>query len=148
MRHLTEWVDGINDMLTESGILLDGTKYDERKVGTFKRDGLTNLLFPFDDTIKLNMGKLAMWRLQTHDQIGGFPASLCVNCEEGKASLALNHNLASEDYDVSAYERMCADFGIRECPDILHLRFLIYRKIIRVPPTPFAYFTKNDFVVF
>ena len=66
-----EWVDGINDMLTESGILLGGTKFDEKDVSTFSRDGLTNLLFPFTDDVQLNMGKLAMWRLQTHDQFGG-----------------------------------------------------------------------------
>ena len=33
-------------------------------------DTLTNLLFPFD-RVKLDVGKLAMWRLQTHGQFGG-----------------------------------------------------------------------------
>lgn len=32
--------------------------------------GLTNLLFPFD-RVKLDVGKLATWRLQTHAQFGG-----------------------------------------------------------------------------
>lgn len=68
---LKEWVDGINDMLTEAGILLDGTKFDERNVRVFTHEGLTNLLFPFDDTVKFDMGRLAMWRLQTHSQFGG-----------------------------------------------------------------------------
>lgn len=68
---LNEWVDGINEMLTESGILLGGTKIDEKTVSTFTHDGLTNLLFPFTDDVQVNMGKLAMWRLQTHDQFGG-----------------------------------------------------------------------------
>jgi hypothetical protein len=65
---LQEWVDGINDLLTEAGILLDGSKFET--VSTFQHDGLTNLLFPFDG-VKLDMSRLAMWRLQTHDQFGG-----------------------------------------------------------------------------
>ena len=56
-------------MLTEEGILRDGTKFTE--VLSFQHDGLTNLLFPFDDSVKLNAGALAMWRLQTHGQFGG-----------------------------------------------------------------------------
>ena len=65
---LQEWVDGINDMLTESGILLDGTKFEQ--VSAFQHDGLTCLLYPFED-VKLNIGRFAMWRLQTHEQFGG-----------------------------------------------------------------------------
>ena len=68
---LREWVDGINDMLTEAGILLDGTKFTADDCMTFESDGVTCLLFPFSDKVKLNMGKLAMWRLQTHDSFGG-----------------------------------------------------------------------------
>ena len=63
-----EWVDGINEMLTESGILLDGSRFEN--ISSFQHDGLTNLLFPFED-VKLNMNKLAMWRIQTHEQFGG-----------------------------------------------------------------------------
>ena len=62
-----EWVDGINGLLTEAGILLDGSKFE--KVSVFQHEGLTNMLFPFED-VNLNMGKLAMWRLQTHEQFG------------------------------------------------------------------------------
>ena len=65
-----EWVDGINGLLTEAGILLDGSKFPAEKVSVFQHDGLTNMLFPFED-VKLNMGKLAMWRLQTHETFGG-----------------------------------------------------------------------------
>jgi hypothetical protein len=32
--------------------------------------GLTNLLFDMDD-VKLDVGKLAMWRINTHQQFGG-----------------------------------------------------------------------------
>ena len=65
---LREWVDGINDILTEEGILLDGSRFEE--VSVFQHQGLTNLLFPFDG-VKLDVGKLAVWRLQTHGQFGG-----------------------------------------------------------------------------
>lgn len=68
---LNEWVDGVNEMLTEEGILLDGTKFDADKVGTFQNEGVTNLLFPFTDDVHLNMGKFAMWRLQTQSQFAG-----------------------------------------------------------------------------
>ena len=64
-----EWLDGINEMLTEAGILKDGSKFE--RVMAFKHDDHTNLLFPFDEKIKLEMGKLAMWRLTTHEVFGG-----------------------------------------------------------------------------
>lgn len=68
---LQEWVDGINDLLTESGILLDGTKFKAENCCVFENEGLTNLMFPFSEDVKLDMGKLAMWRLQTHGNFGG-----------------------------------------------------------------------------
>jgi len=66
---LTEWVDGINDILTNERILLEGTKFD--KVHAFKHERLTNLLFPFSEDVKLNIGKLAIWRLASHETFGG-----------------------------------------------------------------------------
>ncbi len=68
---LDEWVDGINDMLTESEILLDGTKFKAENCCVFENEGLTNLMFLFSEDVKLDMGKLAMWRLQTHSNFGG-----------------------------------------------------------------------------
>lgn len=68
---LDEWVDGINDMLTESEILLDGTKFKAENCCAFENEDLTNLMFPFSENVKLDMGKLAMWRLQTHGNFGG-----------------------------------------------------------------------------
>ena len=65
-----EWVDGINGLLTEAGILLDGSKFPSENVSVFQHDGLTNMLFPFKG-VKLDMGKLAMWRLRTHETFGG-----------------------------------------------------------------------------
>ena len=63
-----EWVDGINQMLTEAGILLDGTEFKE--VSVFEHGGMACILYPFED-VKLDMGKFAIWRLQTHEAFGG-----------------------------------------------------------------------------
>ena len=60
--------NGINDLFTEEGLLLEGTKFEDCSV--FEHDGLTNILFPMDD-VKLDMGRLAMWRLRTHGTFGG-----------------------------------------------------------------------------
>lgn len=64
-----EWIDGINEILTEENILLDGTRLDD--VSRFENEGLTCLLFKFNDDDKINMGKLAIWRIQSHSQFGG-----------------------------------------------------------------------------
>ena len=68
---LQEWVDGINNMLTEAEILKNGGRLSD--VSVFEHNGLTNLLFSFDNLKphELDMGKLAMWRLATHDNFGG-----------------------------------------------------------------------------
>lgn len=68
---LHEWVDGINNLLTEAGILLNDTKFKSENCMAFGRDGLTCLLFPFTNDVKLQMGGLAMWRLATHGNFGG-----------------------------------------------------------------------------
>lgn len=66
---LREWVDGINKMLTEQGILKKGAKLEE--VYSFQHDGLTCLLFPFKEDVEMDVGKLAMWRLATYEDFGG-----------------------------------------------------------------------------
>ena len=66
--NLQEWLDGINEMFTANGILKDGTKFEN--ISVFEHEGLTCLLFPFDGA-KLDVGKLALWRLQTHATFGG-----------------------------------------------------------------------------
>ncbi len=63
-----EWVDGINKMLKEKGILLDDTKFEN--VSVFQNDGVTCILYPFDD-VHLDIGKLAMWRLQSYTAFAG-----------------------------------------------------------------------------
>ena len=52
-----EWLDGINGLLTDEGILKNGSR--------------TNMLFPFEDGVEIDMGMLAMWRLCSHEQFGG-----------------------------------------------------------------------------
>lgn len=66
---LQEWLDGINDMFTEEKLLLNGTKFGD--IYAFEHGGLTCLMFPFSEDVKLDVGRLAMWRLQTHGQFGG-----------------------------------------------------------------------------
>ena len=73
---LDEWVDGINQLLTEESILLNGSMFED--VSVFQQDGLTCLLFPFEG-VELDAGKLAVWRLQTHEQFGGTWLSDYVN---------------------------------------------------------------------
>jgi len=63
-----EWLNGINEMLTEAGILRDGDVFKD--ISVFEHDGHTNILFNMED-VKLDIGKLAMWRLQNHSNFGG-----------------------------------------------------------------------------
>lgn len=65
---LSEWLDGINDTLAKAEILKNGSRFQE--ACSFEYKGLTCMLFPFDKT-DLNIGKLAMWRLNTHEAYGG-----------------------------------------------------------------------------
>lgn len=64
-----EWEIGINNWLTEEGILLDGTKFTQ--VSPFRFNGLTCLLFRFTDDVKLDIGRLAIWRLKNRESFGG-----------------------------------------------------------------------------
>lgn len=64
-----EWLDGINQILTEEGILKKGARFE--KAYTFQHDGVTCLVFPFKEGMAIEMGRLAMWRLQTHPHFGG-----------------------------------------------------------------------------
>lgn len=65
---LQEWLDGINDMLTNENILLNGSKFES--CSAFQMKDLTCLLFPFEG-VELDAGKLAMWRLASWQQFGG-----------------------------------------------------------------------------
>ena len=63
-----EWLDGINDLFTNEGILLNGTRFQDCSV--FQHGGRTCILFPFEG-VELNIGRLAMWRIQSHGKYGG-----------------------------------------------------------------------------
>lgn len=65
---MEDWVNGINELLTEDGILLNGSKFQTGYA--FENDDVTCLLLPFDK-VKLDIGKLAMWRLKTYGAFGG-----------------------------------------------------------------------------
>ncbi len=65
---LQEWLSGINQMLTSAGILKRGTTF--RDIYSFQKDGIPCLLFPFQKDVELDMGRLAMWRLKSHESFG------------------------------------------------------------------------------
>ncbi len=65
---LDNWVRSITEALTQEGILLNGSQF--QNISTFQHDGLNCLLFDFEGA-DLDIGKFAMWRLQTHEAIGG-----------------------------------------------------------------------------
>ncbi len=67
--NVQEWLDGINRLLTNDGILLNDTKFEN--VYVFSHNDLTNILFPFEEGVQLDIGRLAMWRLHTHESFGG-----------------------------------------------------------------------------
>ena len=64
---LEEWVDGINGLLSEEHILLEGSRFERAFV--FRREGRTNLFFPFEGG-RLDMGKLAVWRITAGRRFG------------------------------------------------------------------------------
>lgn len=51
------------------------------------------------------------------DQTGGFPTSLCVCWEKGKAWLVPNESMITNENEIWALEEQCAEFGIRSCYD-------------------------------
>lgn len=78
---ISDWVDGVNEELTKENILCDGTKFEN--VSVFKYKNGTCILFPFDDKIKLDVGKLSVWRIRTHEVFGGTWLTDFVNNELG-----------------------------------------------------------------
>lgn len=64
---LQEWVDGINKLLTDEGILKNGSAFHE--VYSFENKGLTCLLFDMKG-VNLDVGRLAIWRLNTRETFG------------------------------------------------------------------------------
>ncbi len=64
-----EWLDGINGLFTGEGILKNGSEFEN--IAVFQNGGVTNILFPFEDGMELDIGRLAMWRLCSHELFGG-----------------------------------------------------------------------------
>ena len=64
-----EWLDGINQILTDEGILKMGAGFENAY--TFQHEGLTCMLFPFKEDMELDVGKLAVWRLASYSTFGG-----------------------------------------------------------------------------
>ncbi len=63
-----EWLSGINSLLMEAGILKNGSTFEEASV--FEQDGHTCMLFPFKDDLDVNMGKFAIWKIQSNEDFG------------------------------------------------------------------------------
>lgn len=68
---LSEWVNGISNLLIEEGILSKNTPFELEDCMSFKNKRLTCLAFPLYEKYDINIGKLAIWRLRTHDNFGG-----------------------------------------------------------------------------
>lgn len=92
-----EWLDGINDLLTKAGILLEGSRFERCMV--FEQEGVTNILFPFGEE-KLCAGKLALWRIATHLNFGGIWLSDYLDIQFG------NHEENTETVDAGVDNRM------------------------------------------
>lgn len=65
-----EWLHGINETFTANGILLEQSQFQEEQCAVFHMEDVTCILFCFNK-VKLDIGKLAMWRLGTHAAFGG-----------------------------------------------------------------------------
>ncbi|MBS6953754.1 MAG: hypothetical protein KH230_11035 [Enterocloster asparagiformis] len=104
---IQEWVDGINGLLEQEDILLEGTKF--KNVRSFCYEGLTNLLFPFED-VKINFGKLAIWRLRSHETFGGTWLSDYV---PNKLGGFLDEGLEQETEEHQQAE-LCQDIPVEE----------------------------------
>lgn len=103
-----EWLDGINELLNKDGILLNETKFEN--IYVFFYDDLTNILFPFEDNVQLDIGKLAMWRLQTHEAFSGKWLSDYVDNRLGgfaDSDASAEEMLDDEDEDMDEGMDMC-----------------------------------------
>ena len=63
------WLDGINGLLLNRGILKNSTRF--KNIFVFRDGDLTNILFPFADDVEIDAGKFAVWWLETHARLGG-----------------------------------------------------------------------------
>ena len=66
---LEEWKDGIAKALIEKAIVPEGEVFKEMHTlsgNVMGKEGRTDLVLFFADGLKIEMGKLAMWRLQNY----------------------------------------------------------------------------------
>ena len=99
--NLTEWENWINDLFTKEGILLENSRFSE--CYSFEHEKVTCILFPFSEDVKLNPGKLAMWRLRSHEAFGGTWLSDYVPNQLG--------GFLSEEQEVKALKPDCPLIG-------------------------------------
>lgn len=92
-----EWLDGINELFTKNGILIDGSKFEE--ISVFEGDDNTCILFHFNNT-HIEIGKLAIWRLQSHNDLGGTWLSDYVDNKLGGFIEKTDCNLVGQDGNI------------------------------------------------
>lgn len=63
-----EWINGINDLLKKEGILQNNDTFKE--IYIFEHENCTNILFDFEN-VDFNIGRLALWRIRSHDAFSG-----------------------------------------------------------------------------
>lgn len=86
-------------MLTENGILQNESRFE--KAYTFNNENLTCLLFPFEG-VQLDVGRLAMWRLETRETFGSTWLSDYVdNRLNGFVNEETFESVQTEDYEES-----------------------------------------------
>ena len=66
---LGEWVEGVNSMLVEEGVL--NQPFSDEVICFEAPDGLINLGFPLKGLDFNSVSKLAVWRIANHDIFGG-----------------------------------------------------------------------------
>jgi len=73
----SEWLDGINKAFTELGILRNGDVFKD--IHVFEHNELTNIMFDMEN-VDLDIGRLASWRMQTHDvYVGSWSSDYLAN---------------------------------------------------------------------
>lgn len=76
---LNEWINGVLDILFEKEIIESKDDFGE-PVCLTTSGGRIDLVFPFAENNKINIGKLAMWRLQFGD--ASWASDYIVNYED------------------------------------------------------------------
>ena len=111
-----EWVEGINKLLKNEQILKNGTELDE--CYRFENCGLTNLYFPFGNA-KLDMGKLAIWRIKARPVFGCMWLSDYVDNHLGGfvKNVQNDEKLARKVYDTVYVPKFLSDeFRVGQTP--------------------------------